>query len=109
MPISYGSLPPPGTYLPFRDVDHAVRGEDHAQPVDSTVPSDFTYADDSCFCCVLRNNIGVAAAVLGACVIVADVLLRRGTVVNWDRGKSAALVEIRGALFRSAMQARFVP
>ena len=28
----------------IRDVDHVVRGEDHAHPVDSTVPSDFTYA-----------------------------------------------------------------
>ena len=72
------------------------------------MPSDFTYADDSCFCCVLRSNIGVAAAVLGACVIVADVLLRRGMVVNWDRGKSAALVEIRGALSRSAKRDLFL-
>ena len=31
----------------IRDVDHAVRGEDHAHPVDSTLPSDFTYADYS--------------------------------------------------------------
>ena len=73
-----------------------------SHPVDSTVPSDFTYADDSCFCCVLRNSIGVAAVALGACAIVADVLMRRGMIVNWDRGKSAALVEIRGALSKSA-------
>ena len=92
----------------IRDVNKAVRGEDHAHPVDSNVPSDFTYADDSCFCCVLRSNIGVASAVLGACVIVADVLLRRGMVVNWDRGKSAALVEIRGALSRSAKRDLFL-
>ena len=59
------------------DVDHIVRGEDHAHPVDSTVPYDFTYADGSCFCRVFRNSIGVAVAVLGACVIVADVLMRR--------------------------------
>ena len=72
----------------FYDVDHVVRGEDRAHPVDHTAPSDFTYADDSCFCCVFRSNVGVAAAVLGACVIVADVLLRRGMIVNWGRGKS---------------------
>ena len=70
--------------------------------VDNSAPSDFTYAEDSCFCCVLRRNIDVASAVIGACVIVANVLLRRGMVVNCDRGKSAALVEIRGALSRSA-------
>ena len=40
-----------------RDGEHVVRGEDHAHPVGSTAPSDFTYADDSCFCCVLRSNI----------------------------------------------------
>ena len=84
------------------DVDPIVRGDAHDQPLDFGIPSDFTYADDSCFCCVLRNNVGVASAVLRACSIVADVLLRRGMVVNWDRGKSAALVEIRGALSRSA-------
>ena len=89
------------------DVDHVVRGEDNAHPVDSTVPSDFTYADDSCFCRVFRSNIGVAVAVLGACVIVADVLMRRGMVVNWDRGKSAALVGIRGALSKSARRDLF--
>ena len=92
----------------IRDIDHAVRGEDHARPVDSTVPSDFTYADDSCFCCVFRSNIGVACAVLGACVIVADVLLRRGMVVDWDLGKPAALVEVRGALSRSAKRDLFL-
>ena len=90
------------------NVDGDVRGEDHAHPVGYTVLSDFTYADDSCFCCVLRSNIDVASAVLGACVIVADVLLRPGMVVNWDRGKSAALVEIRGALSRSAKRELFL-
>ena len=90
------------------DVVGDVRGEDHAHPVDYTVPSDFTCADDSCFCCVLRSNIDVASAVLGACVIVADVLLRRGMVVNWGRGKSAALVGIRGALSRSAKRELFL-
>ena len=50
----------------------------------------------------------VASAVIGACVIVANVLLRRGMVVTWDRGKSAALVEIRGALSRSAKRELFL-
>ena len=86
--------------IAYVDVDN--RGVDHVHPVNTSVPSDFTYADGSCFCCVLRNNIGVAAAVLSACTTVADVLMRRGMVVNWDRGKSAALFEIRGSLSRSA-------
>ena len=84
------------------DVVVDVRGDDHCHPVNFSVPSDFMYADDSCFCCVLRSNIGVASAVLRACAIVADVLLRSGLVVNWDGGKSAALIEIRGALSRTA-------
>ena len=79
-----------------------VRGVDHVHPVNHSMPSDFTYADDSCFCCVLRSNIGVADTILRACTIVAEALMRRGMVVNWDRGKSAALVEVRGALSRSA-------
>ena len=83
-------------------VDGDVGGVACAHPANNPVPSDFTYADDSCLCCVLRRNIAVAPAVIGACVIVASVLLRRGVVVNWDRGKSAALVEMRGALSRSA-------
>ena len=91
------------------DVDDVGRGVDHVHPVNTNVPSDFTYADDSCFCCVLRNNIGVAAAVLCACTIVADVLMRRGMVVNWGRGKSAALIEIRGSLSRSAKRDLYVP
>ena len=37
-----------------------------------------------------------------------SVLLRRGTVVNWDRGKSAALLEVRGALSRSAKRELFL-
>ena len=72
------------------DVDYDVRGEANAHPVSPTVPSDFTYADDSCFCRVFRINIGVAVAVLGACIIVADVLMRRGMIVNWDRGAAAS-------------------
>ena len=62
-------------------VADGVAGAARAHPVDNSVPSDFTYADDSCFCCVIRRNIDVASAVVGACVIVAEVLLRRGTVV----------------------------
>ena len=46
--------------------------------------------------------------VVDACAIVANVLLRRGMAVNWDRGKSAALVEIRGALSRSAKRELFL-
>ena len=79
-----------------------VRGVDHVHPVNHSMPSDFTYADDSCFCCVLRSNIEVAGTILRACTTVADTLMRRGMVVNWDRGKSAALVEVRGALSRAA-------
>ena len=94
---------PPAAPALFAICDvECARGGEPAHPVDHSVPSDFTYADDSCFCCVLRNNVGVAAAVVSACVIVADVLLRRGMVVNWDRGKSAALVDLRGALSRTA-------
>ena len=89
-------------------LDGDVGGEAHAHPVDNSVPSDITCADDSCFCCVLRRNIDVASAVIGACVIVANVLLRRGMVVNWDRGKSAALVEIHGALSRPAKRELFL-
>ena len=85
-----------------------VGGVACAHPVDNSVPSDFTYADGSCFCCVLRRNIDVASAIIGACVIVVYVLLGRGMVVNWDRGKSAALVEIRGALSRSAKRELFL-
>ena len=59
-----------------------VGGVACAHPVDKSVPSDFTYADDSCHCCVIRRNIDVASAVIGACVILANVLLRRGMVVN---------------------------
>ena len=95
-------LPAAPTAFAIEDVAGGVGGEVRAHPVGNTVPSDFTYADDSCFCCVLRRNIDVASCVIGACVIVANVLLRRGMVVNWDCGKSAALVEIRGALSRSA-------
>ena len=90
------------------DVVGDVAGVACAHPVDNSVPSDFTYADDSCFCCVIRRNIDVASAVVGACVIVANVLLGRGMVVNWDRGKSATLLEIRGALSRSAKREFFL-
>ena len=76
-------------------------------PLEDT-SSDFTYADDSCFCCVLRSNVGVARSILAACVLVSDTLLARGMVVNWDRGKSAAVVAIRGALSRSARRDLFV-
>ena len=93
--------------LAIEDVD-VVRGDAHDHPLDFSLPSDFTYADDSCFCCVLRSNIGVASAVLRACAIVADVSVRRGMVVNWDRRKSAALVEIRGALPRSAKRGLYL-
>ena len=92
----------------IEDVAGGVGGEVHALPVDNTVPSDFTYVDDSCFCCVLRRNTDVASYVIGACVIVANVLLRRGMVVNWDRGKSTTLVEICGALSRSAKHELFL-
>ena len=34
---------------------------------------------------------------MAACVLVSDILLARGMVVNWDRGKSAAMAAIRGA------------
>ena len=85
-----------------------VTGVACAHPVDNSARSDFTYADDSCFCCVIRRNIDVASAVVGACVIVANVLLRHGMVVTWDRGKSAALLEIRGALSRSAKRELFL-
>ena len=98
----------PGHIFTIRDADHAVRGEDHAHPIDSTAPSDFTYADDSYFCRVFHRNIGVASAIPDACVIVADVPLCRGMVVNWDRGKSAALAEIRGALSKSAKRDLFL-
>ena len=95
---------PPAAHPVFAiaDVDGGGRGDDHVHQVNSNVTSDFMYADDSCFCCVLRSNIGVAAAVIRACATVADVLMRRSMVVNWDRGKPAALIEIRGALFRPA-------
>ena len=88
-------------------VADGVAGVACAHPVDNSVPSNFTYADDSCFCCLLRRNIDVVSPVVGACVIVADVLLRRGMAVNWDRGKSAALLGIRGAISRSAKRELF--
>ena len=100
--------PPLAPSLFSVDSVDSVAGVACAHPVDNSVPSDFTYADDSCFCCVIRRNIDVASAVVGACVIVADVLLRRGMVVNWGRGKSAALLEIRGALSRSAKRELFL-
>ena len=94
----------------FQGLDGDVGGEAHAHPVDNTVPSDFTSADDSCFCCVLRRNIDVASAVINWCMCHC-----RECVVEawhgghkWDRGKSAALVEIRGALSRSAKRGLFL-
>ena len=101
--------PPAATaLLSVGNVVGDVWGVACAHPVDNSVPSDFTYADGSYFCCVLRRNIDIASAVIGACVIVANVLLRRGMVVNWGRRKSAALVEIRGALPRSAKRELFL-
>ena len=94
--------------FPVEGAADGVAGAARAHPVDNSVPSDFTYADDSCFCCVVRRNADVASAVVGACVIVAEVLLRRGMVVNRYRGKSAALLEIRGALSRSAKRELFL-
>jgi len=64
--------------------------------------SDYTYADDSCLCCVLRSNVDVAGEVSATRSLVADVFMRRGMLVNWDRGKSAVIVEPRGALSRAA-------
>ena len=78
--------PPSATSVFSVDGVDGVAGVACARPVDNSVLSDFTYANDSCFCCVVRRNIDVASAVVGACVIVADVLLGRGMVVNWDRG-----------------------
>ena len=52
-----------------RDI-FTIRDVDRAYPVDSIAPSAFTYADGSCLCCVFRSNIGVASAVLGACVLL---------------------------------------
>ena len=77
------------------------------QPADVT--SDYTYADDSCFCSVVRRNIHVAATVLRVCVTVSDVLMMaRGMVVNWDRAKSAAIVEVRGPLSRAAKRELYI-
>ena len=87
------------------DAAGGVAGVACAHPVDNSAPSGFTYADDSCLWCVIRRNIDVASAVVGACVLVVDVLLKRGMV---DRGKSAALLEIRGALSRSAKRELFL-
>ena len=82
------------------DVAGPAGGAPRAHPT-SDACSDFTYADDSCFCCVLRRNVGVADTVLRVCRTVADVLIARGMVVNWDRAKSAAVVVLRGPLSKA--------
>ena len=100
--------PPSAPTVSVEGVAGGVAGVACAHPVDNSVPSDSTYADDSCICCVIRRKIDVASAVADACFIVANVLLRRGMVVNCDRGKSAALLEIRSALSRSAKRELFL-
>ena len=48
--------PPAAPSLFFIEgVDGDVGGVACAHPVDYSVPSDLTYADDSCFCCVIRT------------------------------------------------------
>ena len=79
-----------------------------AADADAGPASDYTYADDSCLCCVLRSNVGVAEEVAATCALVADTFMRRGMLVNWDRGKSAALVELRGAQSRAARRDLFL-
>ena len=77
-----------------------------ADAADASV-SDCTYADDSCFCCAPRSNEHFGRDLADMCARVARALLKRGMVINWLPGKSAALAEPRGRHARTAKRHLF--
>ena len=78
------------------DIGFCERGDE--------VPCDSMYADDAAFCCVPSGGNDMVAEVARACSLVGAKLADRGMSVNWDRGKSGVLVELRGSLARAAKQ-----